>query len=324
MKTEAAARVELTGTAGRRAGRMARLKEQRYLFLLLLPGVAWVLVFAYAPMFGLYMAFVDYQPSLGNFWSSFFTSRFVGFEWFSYFFNSGDFALIMRNTIASSLITLLFAFPAPILIALALNEIKGALFKRSVQTVSYLPHFISWVIAANILVTVLASDGVVNRLLMAVGLTNDSILFLQKGELFWWIVALGNTWKDMGFNAIIYLAAIASINPELYEAAKIDGAGRFAQIRYITFPFMKPTIVILLILSVGGILNTGFDQYFLLGNDMNRQFSDVVDTYSFRYGLQQGMFSYGAAVGLFKAVVAFIMVFAANQIAKKLQGQSLF
>jgi putative aldouronate transport system permease protein len=300
------------------------LKQQKYLFLMMLPGLIWAIVFAYTPMVGLYMSFVNYQPTLGGFWSTLFTSEFVGLEWFRYFFNNGDFWIVMRNTLASTLITLLFSFPMPILIAIAINEIKNVKFKKTVQTASYLPYFISWVIAANIIVTLLSSDGAINGILKFLHITDESVLFLQNGKYFWWIVALGNTWKDMGYSSIMYLAAISSINQELYEAAKVDGANRFKQIRYITLPHLKPTIVILLILALGGILNAGFDQHFLLGNDLTRDYSDVLSTYSFRYGIQNGMFSYAAAVGMFSSVVAFIIVVIVNYTAKRLNGQSLF
>lgn len=300
------------------------LKQQKYLFLMMLPGLIWAIVFAYTPMVGLYMSFVNYQPTLGGFWSTLFSSEFVGLEWFRYFFNNGDFWIVMRNTLASTLITLLFSFPMPILIAIAINEIKNVKFKKTVQTASYLPYFISWVIAANIIVTLLSSDGAINGILKFLHITDESVLFLQNGKYFWWIVALGNTWKDMGYSSIMYLAAISSINQELYEAAKVDGANRFKQIRYITLPHLKPTIVILLILALGGILNAGFDQHFLLGNDLTRDYSDVLSTYSFRYGIQNGMFSYAAAVGMFSSVVAFIIVVIVNYTAKKLNGQSLF
>ncbi|RXZ79354.1 sugar ABC transporter permease [Paenibacillaceae bacterium] len=315
---------EIGAVSIRRRRLLKKLNSQKYLFLMMLPAILWALLFQYGPMFGVYMAFVNYQPTLGSFWTSFFRSEFVGLEWFRYFFSNGDFYIVIRNTLASSLITLLFSFPMPIVIALAINEIKSRAFKKTVQTVSYLPYFISWVIAANIIVTMLSADGVVNSLLKFLGIVDSSILFMQEGKYFWWVVALGNTWKDMGYSSILYLAAISAINPDLYEAAKVDGANRFKQIRYITLPHLKPTIVILLILALGGILNAGFDQHFLLGNSMTREYSDVLSTYSFRYGLQNGMFSYAAAVGLFNSVVAFILVVFVNYSSKKLNDQSLF
>ncbi|WP_233162940.1 MULTISPECIES: sugar ABC transporter permease [unclassified Cohnella] len=301
-----------------------KILKQRYLYLMLVPGFIWAILFSYGPMLGLYMAFVDYKPTLGNFWSSFLSSEFVGFQWFTLFFAGDDFFLIMRNTLVSSLLTIGIGFLVPILIAVALNEVGSAAFKRIVQTASYMPYFISWVIAANIFVTLLSADGVVNELLKLFGLTKESVLFLQEGKYFWGIVAGANTWKEMGYSSIIYLAAIASINPELYEAAKVDGATRVKQIVHITLPLLKPTIVILLILAVGNIVNTGFDQYFLLGNSLNRDYSDVIDTYSFRYGIQNGMFSYASAVGLFKSIVAFIMVLGVNSLARRMNNNSLF
>jgi putative aldouronate transport system permease protein len=301
-----------------------KIIEQRFLLSMLLPAFIWAVFFCYLPMAGLYMAFVNYQPSLGAFWTNLFHSEFVGMHWFNYFFHNGDFYKIMRNTIASTMISLVISFPVPIVIAIAISEIRGTVFKKTVQTVSYLPHFISWVIAANIIVTMLSSDGIVNNILKFLHLTDKSILFLQEGPYFWWIVALGNTWKEMGYNSIIFLAAISSINLDLFEAAKVDGAGRFKQILYITLPHLKPTIVILLILSLGGVLNAGFDQHFLLGNGLNQDYSDVLSTYSFRYGLQNSMFSYASAVGLFNSVVAFILIVIVNFASKKLNNQSLF
>ncbi len=230
----------------------------------------------------------------------------------------------MRNTLATSLLSLFFGFPAPILLALVLNEAKQGFFKRFTQTVSYLPHFISWVIAANIIVTMLSSEGMINSILVTLGIIKEPIAFLQNGPLFWWIIALSNMWKEMGFSAIMYLAAISAINPELYEAARVDGASRFRQMFHITLPSLRPTIVILAILAIGGILNAGFDQQYLLQNNTVLEYSEVIDIYAYKYGLQNSMFSYGAAVGMFKSVVAFILVIIVNQIAKKMNDQALF
>lgn len=298
--------------------------KQRALYLMLIPGIIWALLFAYGPMAGLYMAFIDYQPSLGNFWSNFFGSEFVGLKWFSYFFSGQDFFLVLRNTLCSSVLTLCIGFVMPILLALALNEVKGQIFKRTVQTVSYLPYFISWVIAANIIVTLLSSEGILNQILMSLGIVDEGIFFLGEGKRFWLIVALSNCWKDMGYNSIMYLAAISAINPELFEAAQVDGAGRLKQIWYIMLPMLRPTILILLILNIGSLLNTGFDQYFLLGNTLNRAYSDVIDTYTFRYGIQNGMFSYAAAVSLFKSGISFVLVATVNGLSRKLEGSALF
>ncbi|MCP1184595.1 sugar ABC transporter permease [Paenibacillus sp. 1781tsa1] len=303
---------------------ISRLKEQKWLFVLMLPAFIATLLFSYGPMFGLYMAFTNYQPGGGSFFYQFFHAEFVGFQWFGYFFTTGDFYRVMRNTLATSLLTLFFGFPAPIILALVLNEARQGFFKRFVQTVSYLPHFISWVIAANIVITLLASDGMLNNILVLLGIIKEPVAFLQNGPLFWWIIALSNMWKEMGFSAIMYLAAIASINPELYEAARVDGASRFKQMWHITLPSMRPTIVILAILAVGGILNAGFEQQYLLQNNTVLEYSEVIDIYAYKYGLQNSMFSYGAAVGMFKSVVAFILVLIVNRISRKVNDQALF
>ena len=303
---------------------IGKAKKQIYLFMMLIPGVVWAILFAYAPMAGLYMGFVDYQPTMGNFWKHLFSSRFVGLQWFEYFFAGQDFLIVMRNTLASSVITLSIGFVMPILLAIALNEVRLKTFKKIVQTSTYLPYFISWVIAANIIVTFLSAEGPVNQLLVGLGIVEEGILFLQEGKLFWGLIAISNTWKDMGYNSIMYLAAISAINPELFEAAQVDGAGRLRQIKYILLPMLRPTILILLILNIGNLLNTGFDQYFLLSNSLNRSYSDVIDTYAFRYGIQNGMLSYASAVSMFKSVVAFILVLTVNKISKRMGETYLF
>ncbi len=293
-----------------------RFWEQRYLFLLLLPSLIWVILICYAPMTGLYMAFINYTPKGNGYFADLASSQFVGLDWFKYFFST-DFLIIMRNTLATSLLKLLFSFPMPIILAICLNEVKSEGVKKFVQTASYLPYFISWVIAANIFITFLSADGVINNLLMAIGFTDEQILFFQKGPYFWWIIAIANAWKVLGYNAIIYLAAVSGISQDMYEAADVDGATRVQKIWYITLPALKPTIMVLLILAVGGVLNTGFEQQLLMANDSILNYSDVLDTYAYRYGLKNGMYSYGTAVGLFKSVVSFILVMGANSLSKK-------
>ena len=298
-----------------------RLSQQKYLFLMLLPALIWVVFMCYLPMFGLYMSFINYVPDGTPFFESFFSSEFVGLQWIKYIiFESGDFYKVMRNTLATSILTIIFSIPAPIIIAIALNEIGGKIFKRTVQTVSYLPYFISWVVVANIFLTLLSQDGVVNELLMALGIIDEPVLFFQKGEYFWWIIAIANTWKGMGYNSIIYLSAMSGIDAEIYEAATVDGAGRLAKIWYITLPGLKNTIVIMLILAVGGILNAGFEQQLLMQNNLIMDYANVIDLYSFKYGIQQSMYSYGAAVGLFKSVISFVMLVVVNAIARKMDS----
>ncbi len=300
-----------------------RLWDQRYLFLLMLPGLIWVLIICYAPMTGLYMAFTNYRPSQNGYFYDLLNAKFVGFQWFDYFFKK-DFSMIMRNTLATSFLTLLFSFPAPIILALMLNEVRTLPVKKFIQTASYLPYFISWVIASNIFLTFLSGNGLINDILMGLGLINQRILFFQIGPYFWWIIAIANTWKAMGYNAIIYLSAISGIDQQMYEAAEVDGASRVKRIWHITLPTIRPTISILLILAIGGILSTGFEQQLLMGNNAILNYSDVLDTYSYRYGLAKGMYSYGTAVGLFKSVVSFILVMSANRITAKLNDSALF
>lgn len=297
--------------------------RQRYLFLMMLPALICVILFSYIPMTGLYISFVNYVPRGEGFYQDMMAADFVGLDWFKYFFST-DFAVIMRNTLCQSTLTLLFSFPAPILFAICLNEIKNNKLKKAAQTASYLPYFISWVIAANIFLTFLSGDGVVNDILQFFHFTDEDILFFQKGPYFWWIIAIANTWKVMGYNAIIYLAAISGIDQEQYEAAEVDGANRVQRIIHITLPAIRPTICILLILAVGGILNTGFEQQLLMQNDSILNYSDVLDTYAYRYGMKNGMYSYGTAVGLFKSIVSFILVLSANGITKKLNDSALF
>jgi putative aldouronate transport system permease protein len=301
-----------------------KMKQQRWLYLMILPGFLCALVFNYGPMFGLYMAFINYSPGGGAFFYQFFHSDFIGLQWFEYFYTSGDFFPVLRNTLAQGMLTLLFLFPAPIILAIAINEVRLRFFKRTIQTISYFPYFISWVIAANIIITMLSSEGPVNQLLMALHLVDKPILFFQNGHMFWGIIGFSNAWKDFGFNAIIYLAAIAGINSELYEAARVDGANRWKQMLNVTLPALTPTILILSILSLAKVIDAGFEQQLLLQNTTILQYSDVIDTYAYRYGLQNGMLSYGAAVGMFKSVVAFVLVMSVNAWSRKVHQQSLY
>lgn len=231
----------------------------------------------------------------------------------------------MRNTIVISLLKLCFGFPAPILLALMLNEVRRMAFKRIIQTVSYLPHFLSWVIVGGFVGSMLSTDnGSVNMLLMSLDLTSEPISFLSVPEYFWGILVGTGVWKEIGFAAIVYLAAIAGIDPHLYEAASIDGAGRFQQIRLITLPCIRPVIIIFMILAVGNILNAGFEDILILAtNPILRDVSDVIDTYVYRMGILNSRFSYAAAAGLFKAVVSVSLLAIANKAARKM-GSSLW
>lgn len=295
-----------------------RLSKQRYLYIMLIPALIWVVLMCYLPMFGLYMAFINYVPDGTPFFQSFFGSEFVGLRWIRYFiFDSGDFYKVMRNTLATSILTIIFSIPAPIIIALMLNEVRNRRFKKVVQTVSYLPYFISWVVVANIFVTLLSQEGVINALCMRLGIIDEPIRYFQNGKYFYWIIAVANTWKGMGYNAIIYLSAIAGIDNAIYEAGMVDGATRFQKMVYITLPQLKDTIVIMLILAVGGILNAGFEQQLLLQNNQIMDYALVIDLYSYKFGIQESMYSYGAAVGLFKSAISFVLLVVVNNISKK-------
>ena len=297
--------------------------KQRYLFLLASPAVILTLVFSYAPMTGIYMAFTDFRTTRNGYWYDLFHSPFVGLEWFRFFF-ANDFFVVMRNTLGMSLLTWLISFPAPIVLAVFLNEVKTQKLKKGIQTVSYLPYFISWVIAANMVLTLLSANGAINSLLVWMGVTEDPIIFMQESRFFWWIIAILNTWKSMGYNAIVFLAAIAGISQDQYEAADIDGARRWQKVIYVTLPSLLPVIVILMILSVGNLLSNGFEQIILLQNPSLFRVSDVLDTYVFRFGMQNGMWSFSTAVGLFRSVVTFILVVIANMVSKKVNGSGLF
>lgn len=299
------------------------LKRQRYLFLLMLPAVICVILFNYAPLTGLWMAFTNYTPTADGYFRDLFGAPWAGLEWFRYFLQN-DFSRVMKNTLGISMLSLLFSFPAPIILAILINEVKIKLLKKGIQTASYLPYFISWVIAANMILTMLSGNGAVNQLLKALGLIDESILFFTEGKYFWWILAFLNTWKIMGYNAIIFMAGISGISQEQYEAAEIDGCCRWQKIFYITLPSIRPTIIVMLILAVGNVLNAGFEQIVLLENPAIYQFSDVLDTYTYRYGIGNGMYSYATAVGLFRSLVTFILVVAANAAAKKTNDTALF
>jgi putative aldouronate transport system permease protein len=298
--------------AAGRGGVLRALRRERQLWLLSIPFFAWVAVFAYYPMYGLVISFLAYvpgKPILGSPW--------VGLRFFIEFLTSPDFTYVMRNTLVISALGILIGFPAPILLALLLNELRNRTFRRTIQTVSYLPHFISWVVTASMIFTLLGNEGVVNDLLMRVHLVSKPVNFLGTGRYFWWLITFANIWKGVGWSSIIYLSAVAGIDPELYQAGAVDGLGRFGMIRYITLPGMRTTMVLLLILEIGAILNAGFEQQLLLGNPQTRLYYEVIDTYAYKYGVQMGRYPYGTAVGFMQSIVGLALVFSANWISRK-------
>lgn len=303
------------------AGFFTKLVRQRALVLMSVPFILWLLIFKYLPLWGWTIAFQDFKPAKG-----FFNQRWVGFEHFSFLFQDERFLRVLRNTLAMSSINLALGFVTAIVLALLLNEVRHVYFKRVVQTVSYLPHFISWVVAASIVQSTLSPDGIINQMMLWLGWVDkgNEILFLGIGEYFWGIFGASSVWKDVGWNTIVYLAAMTMIDPAQYEAAKMDGANRFQRIGYVTLPGIKPVIIVLLIMQIGHLLEAGFEPQYLLGNGMNVDYSEVIDIFVLKYGIAQGNFSLSVAAGMFKTVVSFILLFAANYLAKRMGESRLF
>ncbi|KOR77030.1 protein lplB [Paenibacillus solani] len=296
-----------------------KLYGQRHLQIMALLGIAWMIVFNYIPMYGIIIAFKEFNivKSIGE-------APWVGLEHFKEFFSDDDFTTVMRNTLGISLLKLFIGFPLPIIFALFLNEIRSVRYKRTIQTISYLPHFLSWVILGGILMTWLADIGIINNILLALHVIDEPITYLAEPKYFWGIIITSDIWKELGWSAIIYLAAISSISPEMYEASTIDGAGRFQKMWYITLPSIKSTISILFILAVSGVLNSNFDQILVLRNTLNESASNVIDIFVYHTGIQNGRYSYAQAVSLFKSVIAIILLLIANKVTKKLNDTSLF
>ena len=296
-----------------------KLKDQKYLIAMSAPFVIWVLVFKYAPLAGWLMAFQDYKPAKGIF-----GSKWVGFKHFITLFKEEQFYQALINTLGMSILAIVFGTLCSITFAILLNEMRGVKYKKLVQTVSYLPHFVSWVVVANIVGQLLSPNGVVNELLVNLHILKQPINFLAVPNMFWGIVTASDIWKETGWNAIIYLAAITSINPELYEAAEIDGAGRFKKMRYVTLPGIKSTICILLIINIGNILNAGFDMQYLLTNGLVQSVSQTIDIYVLKYGISLADYSLATAAGIFKSVISVTLIFIANRIAKAMGEERLF
>ncbi|MEF3354071.1 ABC transporter permease subunit [Paenibacillus sp. GYB006] len=293
------------------------LIRNRYIYLMLIPVIIYYGIFHYGPMYGLLIAFKDFGIAVGV-WDS----PWVGFTHFQNFFENPYFWRLLRNTLMISFYELLFAFPAPIILALLLNEIRLVFFKRIVQTISYLPHFISIVVVAGMLVDFVARDGLINNILGFIGI--EPIAFLQDPGWFRSIYVSSGIWQGIGWGSIIYLAAMSSIDPTLYDAARIDGAGRWKQTLHITIPGIMPTIVILLILNIGSILAVGSEKIILLYNPLTYETADVISTYVYRKGILGADFGYSAAVGLFNSVISFILLVVANTISKRVSEHRLW
>ena len=295
------------------------IKRQKFLLICSALFVIYGIMFYYLPLGGWIMAFQNYKPKDGLLHSAF-----VGLDKFKFLFTDAVFLRVIRNTLAMGVLNLVTSFIMAIVFAILLNEITSRIWKKSVQTISYLPHFLSWIIVTGIMHDALSTTGIINEILMKLHLINTEINFFAHQKYFWPIVAFANLWKETGWNAIIYLAAITAIDPCLYEAASIDGAGRWAKIRYITLPGIKSTIMILLLMNVGNVLNAGFEVQYLLGNGLVQNVSQTIDIYVLKWGISQNDYSLGTAAGIFKSVVSIILIGIANQLAKGAGEERLF
>ncbi|MEE1305336.1 MAG: ABC transporter permease subunit [Agathobacter sp.] len=297
----------------------AEVKRQKVLLFWAGIITLYGIIFYYLPLAGWTMAFQNYRPKDGML-----HSKFIGLEKFTKLFSDATFLRVIRNTLAMGVINLVVTFVTAIAFAILLNELRSRKGKKVVQTISYLPHFLSWIIVTGILHDMLSGTGIINEVLMNLNLISQPINFFAHEKFFWPIVAFANVWKETGWNAIIYLAAITSIDPSLYEAASIDGAGRWSKIKYVTLPGIKPTIIILLLMNVGNVLNAGFEIQYLLGNGLVQNVSQTIDIYVLKWGISQGDYSLGTAAGIFKSVVSIILIVIANQIAKRNGEERLF
>lgn len=295
------------------------IKKQKVLLLLSAGYVIYGFIFCYLPLAGWLMAFENYKPKAG-----FFHSEFIGLAKFRQLFLDDGFIRVIRNTLAMGVINLVTTMVAAIIFAILINEVKSQGGKKVVQTISYLPHFLSWIIVTGILHDALSGTGIVNDLLVRFHLLKEPLNFFAYPKYFWWIVAIANVWKETGWNAIIYLASITAIDTSLYEAAAIDGAGRWARIKYITLPGIRPTIIILLLMNAGNVLNAGFEVQYLLGNGLVQSVSQTIDIYVLKWGISQGDYSLGTAAGIFKSVVSISIILIANEMARRAGEERLF
>ncbi|WP_310189086.1 ABC transporter permease subunit [Bacillus sp. 3255] len=300
-----------------RFGILLDIRKNKLLYVMLVPVLLYYIVFHYAPMYGAVIAFKDFTPRLGI-WGS----DWVGFEHFREFFTGPYFWRTIKNTVLISFYQLLFGFPAPIILALLLNELKHAMFKRTVQTVTYMPHFISLIVICGILKDFTSSEGVINDIIAFFG--GERMTFLLEPGLFRSVYVTSGIWQNIGWGTIIFLAALTGIDQEQYEAAKIDGAGRWKQMTHVTLPGLMPTIVILLILDIGRMMNVGFEKIILLYNPGTFETADVISSYVYRVGLQDFNYSFSSAVGLFNSVINFVLLISSNWISRKFNDTSLW
>ena len=300
---------------------IVKLKEQFEIQSMVIPGMIFLIIFNFVPMIGIITAFIDYDPVAG-----YLNSPFVGLKYIFELFSDDAFGMILRNTLGMNLIGLAVSFPATILFALLLNEVRFLKVKKTIQSLSYLPHFLSWAIYGGILLQIFSTsnDGLVNSLLLNFKIIGAPINFFGEPDYYWAIIILSSLFKGLGWGSIIYIAAIAGVNPELYEAADMDGAGRFRKMLSITLPGISSTVVIMLVLAISGILNSGVDATLVTQNNMNYPASETIDMYVYHVGLQNFRFSYSTAIGLLKSVVSVVLLLFANKTSKKITERGLF
>lgn len=299
---------------------LKKIWTNKALYIMLIPCVAYTFLFNYYPLTGWIMAFQNFKPAKG-----YMGSEFVGLDHFKFLFTDIEFWRSFRNTLAMSMLNLVFSFLFAIVFALLLNEIKNKQFKTITQTMSYLPHFLSWIIVCSLIQTMLSTgnDGIVNEILLKLHIIKEPVLFLGKQEYFWWVATFASVWKETGWNSIIYIAAITGIDPELYEAAELDGAGRFRKMWHVTLPGIRPTIVVLLIMNLGFALNASFEVPYILGGGLLADVSQTIDIFVLNYGMKIGNYSLATAAGIFRSVISLFLVFVTNKIANKFGENSL-
>ncbi|MCZ8511614.1 ABC transporter permease subunit [Paenibacillus filicis] len=301
-----------------RTGLWAAMVQCKWMYALAMPGILYFILFKFVPLWGLLISFKEYNPFLG-FWGS----RWIGFTNFTDLFSSEVFYLMLRNTFAINIFSIIFMFPLPIALALMLNEIRHEVFKRINQSIVYLPHFLSWVVVASMTFFMLSTDvGLINKLITGMGF--GPVSFLSSPNLFWGLLTAQSMWKEVGWGTIIFLAAMAGVDPQQYEAAVIDGASRMKQIWHVTLPAIRPTIIILLILRLGHMADVGFEQILLMNNPLVTSVSQVFDTYAYTIGILGGKISVGVTVGMFKGVVGLILVMLSNYAVKKLGQEGIY
>lgn len=303
-----------TEKAASRADFLRYFKSHYWLYIMVLPGLIYLLIFHYLPMYGIAIPFFDYSPVKGLL-----GSKYAGLDNFKYLFKSPDFLNVLKNSLVLSFEKLLFGFPAPLILALIINEIRRTRIKKVVQTVVYIPHFVSWVVMSGIIISLLSTDGgIVNKIVVALG--GEKVNYLINSKYFRPILVITDIWKEVGWGTIVYLAAMSGIDVSLYEAADMDGAGRFKQIIYVTIPSIVPTMIVLLVLRMGSVLSNGFEQVFLLYSPSVYDVGDVLETFSYRLGLLEGRYSFATAVGMFQSLVGLIFISISNKLAAKAGG----